>query len=199
MKTRLTLVLSLITAVAITSAAPAFACSVAAPPVLEDVLVSQTALDRPVTGLFEVKHIARVPGFGLRDARSVSVVTRYWGEKPPNTGRVSHGSSWMLSSDSCGNGDEARGTVLYSWTDGSVENRGQFSALDASTRGEPLTAGQEAEIEAVFGPAVELDVSAATRAAAWAQILWLPAALVTGVILAGWFGIRRLVASARPR
>lgn len=180
-----------------TSALPAAACSVAAPPVLEEVLDTRTVYERPVTGVFEVEHIARVPGFGIRDARSVSVVTRYWGERPPTTGRIQHGSFWLGSSDTCGNGDVSTGTVLYSWTDGSVENRGQFSAIDVPPWGEPVTADQQAALAAAFGDPIDLPVSPATRAAAWAQILWFPALLVVALGVAGAAAVRRIARSGQ--
>jgi hypothetical protein len=156
-----------------------------APPSLNEILKDPVAFEEPVTGIFEVEHIAYAPNFLIRSARSVSVVTRYWGEEPPSLGRFTHGEYWLGTTSSCGNGDSDLGAVVYSWTNGSSENRGQFSGVnvDRDSMNQRLAQRQEMAVTAAFGPAVDVGPSLATYVAAWAQIWWLPGMLGAA---AGW-------------
>jgi len=171
------------------------ACSVQLPPSLDEIVETRTAYETSVTGVFEVEHIAYAPNIGVRTARSVSVVTRYWGEPPPNLGRVSHGEFWFGGGSSCGNGNRDLGEIIYSWTDGTEENRGQFSGISTyrgSARSK-LSPDQEARLTAVFGEPVELSPSAFTRSVAWAQIWWLPTLLGMAIGTIALLPLRRHV------
>ncbi len=174
---------------------PAAACSTDRPPTLDEILVEQEVRDRQVTGVFEVEHIAFAPTFFVRTSRSVSVVTRYWGEPPPDLGRVTHGEYWLGGGSSCGNGNGDLGDVIYSWSDGVAENRGQFSGINVPRESgtSKLSAQQEAALVAAFGPAVDVGPSLLTSATAWAQIWWLPALLGLGAATFVLLPLRRHV------
>jgi hypothetical protein len=188
------LVVALLAAAVVWAAAPPSpACSVRMPPTLDEIVDTRLAFDNPVTGVFEIEHIAYAPNFGLRTARSVSIVTRYWGEPPPDRGRVSHGEFWLGGGSSCGNGNGSLGEVQYSWTDGVEENRGQFSGITTGRQSAraKITARQEAALTAAFGPPVEVPPSAVTRSVAWAQIWWLPTLLGLALGVVALFPLRR--------
>lgn len=199
-------ILALWAALLVVATAPAaIPCLWAQPPSLDELIAEPVAFGEPVTGVFEVEHIAYAPNIFLRSARSISVVTRYWGEEPPNLGRVTHGEFWLGGGSSCGNGDFDLGAVVYTWTNGTAENRGQFSGIkvDRDSIEQRLTPQQEMAVTAAFGPAVDVGPSLATQVVAWAQVWWLPGLLGAA---AGW-GIvgplrrhlRKHVATARRR
>ena len=158
---------------------PVMACSYAEPPSVQD-LVSGSFRSRNVAGVYEQQHIDSRPNLILWDVRTVSVVTRYWGEPPLNTGLVMHGDSNILGSDSCGNESGDEGMVGYGWVESAEDGERRF--LPWVTLDEPgtwrttgrVSADQEALLTAAFGPPVVLDVSPATRVLAFVQLWWLP-------------------------
>lgn len=94
------------------AALPAMACSMMAPPGVEDAVDDNSQVG-PVDGVFEYQHISWTPHLGYRAARTVSVVTRYWGRAPEPNGLAIHGDQFLLGSmtSSCGNGSGWPGTV----------------------------------------------------------------------------------------
>ena len=174
---RAALVAGLVTLVILTTAPAAPACSRAANPTLHEVLRNETLVKSPTTGVFEIEHIAYAPNFFLRVERSVSVVTRYWGEPPPNLDRVTHGRQWLGGyGQTCSNGHGRLGSVWYSWTHGEWDERASIwgIAFSRDAAQKTLTAQQETLLEAAFGPAVVVDHSAVTHITAWANIWWSP-------------------------
>lgn len=180
-------------------AGPARACSRPIPPTLAQILdPAGLGRDWPspevtIAGVYEQTHIASAPSLVVRDVRTVSVVTRYWGT-PPDLGRVMHGDGLgILGGDSCGNESGSAGDVGYHW----VVEQGQRRFLPyietAAGWSSRLTPAEEADLVARFGSPVVLEVNAITRIAALFQLWWLPAlgAGIAGGGLAGVFALRR--------
>lgn len=173
-------------AVALVAASPAVACSQSVPPSIDE-LASGSFEGTPVAGVYEQHHIDSAPHLGVRAERTVSVVTRYWGTPPANTGRVIHGNDTVLAMSSCGNESGHEGMVGYGWVaEGSTsEYRGlpwvNLGGPDTWQTAGTLTVEQEQMLEAAFGPPVILEVSAATRAGALVQLWWAPV-LVVGTL-----------------
>ena len=161
-------------------ALPAMACSMIAPVEL-DQLVGGSSWVGPIDGVFQYQHIAWTPNLGYRDARSVSIVTRYWGLAPSPIGFDIHGDHYFLFASSCPNGAGSLGAAQYG-----VVEAGQRSSRPAwliAAFGD-LNATQAALLEDRFGPPVEVPVPLIARAAAWSLVLWVPALLV-GLPVAG--------------
>lgn len=74
-------------------AQPARACSIAGPPPLRSG-VEFGLLDRE-GGIYEQMTISRAPSILIRDATTVSVVTRYWGNPTGNVGLQYEGGGWF--------------------------------------------------------------------------------------------------------
>lgn len=137
------------------------ACSLAPAPNLDDLRPGEPAGDfdtTPVTGVYEYETVARAPGwFG---DRSVTIVTRYWGDAPDHTGR-------SVVTPGCGRTVSDAGTVGYWWVSTSERRfRSSMTLRDASGT---LTAEQESALAERFGPPRVLDVSRLDRMLAAAQ------------------------------
>ena len=73
---------------------------------MDEVMADPTFAERGWTGgdlagWYEVEVIAKSPSLWYRSERSISVVTRYWGEPPSETGRLVHGSGGFLRPSKC--------------------------------------------------------------------------------------------------
>lgn len=174
---------------------PAYGCSRPAPPTLEELLGPDPVYGN-LLGVYEQEHIAGAPNLGVRDRRTVSVVTRYWGQ-PPRLGREMHGSSTILQRDSCGNESGAVGEVGYGYVAQELQ-RAEIRHLPHSAIGVGgLSQTEEALLNEAFGAPVELRVSWQTRLGAHAQ-LWLAPMVVLVPLAAlsvwgGWRLRRRLM------
>lgn len=97
-------------------ALPAMACSRMPPLELGD-LLGGTSWAGQIDGVFEYQHISWTPHLGYRDSRSVSIVTRYWGSEPKESGLQIHGDHNILMTNSCPNGSASLGATGYSMVD----------------------------------------------------------------------------------
>jgi hypothetical protein len=169
-------------------ALPAMACS-RMPPLELDDLLGGTSWAEQIDGVFEYQHISWTPHLGYRDARSVSIVTRYWGSEPKESGLEIHGDHNMLMTNSCPNGSASLGTAGYSLVD--PDEPSYRTAELIAVVGE-LSPAQATLLEDRFGPPVERPVLLTARAAAWGLVLWQPV-LLLGVVVAGsaWLVKRR--------
>ena len=133
-------------------------------------------------GVFEYRQIAWVPNLLLHDERSVSIVTRYWGDAPEHMGFEIHGWRWLLAGGDCSNGVPTLGTVAHH---AYYEGYRNFRTLLYPGFLSPMTADQTAFLQNRFGPPVEVPVPAPAIAAAWFLILWQPV-LVLVVVVGGY-------------
>ncbi len=137
------------------------ACSLALIPNLDDLRPGEPAGEfdtSPVTGVYEYETFARSPGwFG---DRSVTIVTRYWGEAPDDTGR-------RVVTPGCGRTVSDAGAIGHWWVSAS-ERRFRSSMTLGGTSG-ALTAEQESALAEQFGPPTVLDVSRLDRTLATAR------------------------------
>ncbi len=162
------------------SAVPAMACSSTAPPRLHEV-VDGDGSQGPIEGVFEYRHVSWTPFLGFRGERSVSIVTRYWGRAPENTGLEIHGVNWLLWGSTCSDGSASVGTVGY----GMVEADGpSFRSVELIAGEGDLNRVRLTLLEDRFGTPVETPVPITARAAAWFLVLWQPL-LVLGLVIAG--------------
>lgn len=177
-------------------AGPALACSQAEAIPLAELATGRIG-DRAVAGVYEQRHIAAAPSLLVRDERTVSVVTRYWGDPPPDVGPVVHGRQTILYQDSCGNEAGQKGMVGYGWT--WVGETTRERGLPWVTLGDAGTwetvgtidAGQEALLEAAFGDPQILEVSLFDRVLSHGLLWWPPAAL-TALVASIGYGVMRL-------
>lgn len=131
------------------------ACSLAPAPSLDDLRPGESAggFDpSTVTGVYEYETIARSTGW-FAD-RSVTIVTRYWGDAPDDVGR-------RVVTPGCGREVSESGTVGYWWVSAS-ERRFRSSLTLADTSG-GLTAEQETTLVERFGPPTDLDITLVDR------------------------------------
>jgi hypothetical protein len=137
------------------------ACSLALAPELDDLRPGEPAGEfdpSAVTGVYEYETIARSPG--LTGDRSVTIVTRFWGDAPDDVGL-------RVVTPGCGRTVSDTGTVGYWWVSSS-ERRFRSSMTLADTSG-ALTADQESVLVERFGPPTVLDVSRVDRTLASAR------------------------------
>ena len=193
-------------AAVLVNVSPAGACSRLPSLTLEELL----AADHPygeVTGIYEQTHIAGTPSLGFRDTRTVSVVTRYWGQ-PPVLGREMHGDTTILGADSCGNESGRVGDVRYGYVSDRHDRADKrylpytligLPMVDHGANGPPgLLPAEEALLLETFGEPVELGIAWYTRIGAHAQLWFWPA--VVGIplsVLLGWV-VGRLSRRLRP-
>ena len=87
---------ALVIASFLATAAPAFACSIAQPPDIADLMPGSTLAgghpDAEVVGVYEFEYLARSPRLLISGPRAVTAVTRYWGEPPAHLGLEMTGS-----------------------------------------------------------------------------------------------------------
>lgn len=161
------------------SALPAAACSYTTGPELSDYL-SGDEWNGQIDGVFEYQHIAWTPNLGYRDERSVSIVTRYWGDPPDQPGLEIHGEHFLGYTNSCANGAIPLGTVDYGvFYVGSRAWRSSFGGIQISEGLTPALAGL---LEERFGPPVPIPVTLSARAGAWFLLIWQPVLFVAVVV-----------------
>lgn len=169
------------------------ACSIAPVPDLDELRAGESAGDfdtSPVIGVYEYETIARSPG--LFGDRSITTVTRYWGEAPDDVGL-------RVVTPGCGRTVSDAGTVGYWWV--STSERRFRSSLTLGDASGTLTAEQEAVLVERFGRATTLDVSrldrvlASARAWQWELIAF---AVVGGVGLLVLARVRGAAHAAAP-
>ena len=162
------------------------ACSLAPPPNLAE-LASGVLGGREVTGVYEQWHLAEAPNLVLRDARTISVVTRYWGSLPAATGPVMHGDQNLFSQSTCGNMAGSGGMVGYGLTLGgeSPGGRGlpwvEIGDVGSFETTGSLTPEQESELSELFGPPVVVPVGLATRMSAVVMLWWQPVVVLSAL------------------
>lgn len=184
--------------------APAFACSLAAPADLEELIATGTSRELPgdpILAVYEQRHVAWTPSLLLRTERSASIVTRYWGDVEPPLGVRVHGEGLVafLGFDECGNSASSNGHVEFEvllsddaarhgfWTD-----VGDLT-IDEVRRG----------LSDRFGEPTEISTGLDDFVAAYALLLWPPvvfvAALVLLVLAAGrWRHTERVYSFSLP-
>jgi hypothetical protein len=162
------------------SALPAAACSYTTGPELAEIL-SGDEWNGQIDGVFEYQHIAWTPNLWFRDERSVSIVTRYWGDPPDHTKTELHGDHFLGYSNSCPNGAIPLGTVDYGVVHvGSRAWRSSFGGIQIS---EGLTPALADLLEERFGPPVPTPVTLSARAGAWFLLIWQPVLFVVVVVV----------------
>lgn len=128
--------------------------------------------DEEVLGVYEREHLAESPSLLVVGGRTVSVVTRYWGEPPPDLGLNLHTASmgwWDSGVWPCYGGGGHVGRVDYRWVgEGTLDDAPRvtnhiekhFLGLGADDR---LSPAQDAELTARFGPPVIVGASLGER------------------------------------
>lgn len=179
----------------------AHACSVAEPLPLVDAIEADEA-----PGVYQQKTVARAPGFFLFwSGSTASVVSRYWGEPPPNTGIQYEGGEWKWSNpfvvDSCEGLLDDDGHILT--PDGPVGTVGYGLASESDHRDAPgpylgdgaqtgeLTSDETVILESAFGPLVGVDHSTWTLIQATALVWWRTVVSWGLIILAALWLARR--------
>lgn len=158
--------------------APASACSMDAPPHIDDIVpgAQVRGFSQDVfVGVYEFEFVARSPGFIILGPRAATVVTRYWGEPPSNLSvqKVGDDFGGFIGGSNCGVDVRDKGEVGYWYTDSRSVDRSDWprSSLTFAGVTGTLTSSQESLLEARFGPPVELGVSPLDRlwgiAVAW--------------------------------
>jgi hypothetical protein len=156
-------------------------------PYIEDVLPGEPIrplATAPVLGVYEVEHIANAGWFGSE--RSITVVTRYWGTPPEETGP-------LMVVEGCGSNAEGIGEHGYGWVDTRTErellgSRMPLSLLVADGR---LTSEQEAMLVERFGPPVRLEVSTRDRLVAAGTVWRLELLVIVAATGAALFMLHR--------
>jgi hypothetical protein len=189
---------------------PALGCSVIEPAPFVDVIVD-------AEGVYRQETVARAPGFLLFWSESTaSVVSRYWGEPPSNTGVQYEGGEWKWSNpftvDSCEGlldddghiltPDRAVGTLGYGVASESDHRDAPWAILASGGRTGDLSSEELSVLQSVLGPPVTVDHSTWTLIQATALVWWrtvLAYALV--ILLVVWIGrrYRRNAAEQRER
>jgi hypothetical protein len=152
------------------------ACSSSAPRTTDELL---DRLDRKpkvsgIDGVFEYTHIAFTPSLFYRHERSVSIVTRYWGNPPERLGLEIHGNDSILSTLCFGRAWPAGAVGFGRFTDG----RPSFRELAYAELPMTLTPEHSEFLEARFGPPVDVPVPKTALAGAWFLLLWQPLLIV---------------------
>lgn len=157
-------------------------------------------------GVYEITYLAKAPGMMpiIRD-RSAMIVTRYWGEPPPELGvQLTAYQSWRSWTD-CGIRIAEAGTVTY-WFTGMLEKDGEEHRIEGEVnstdrridpevlvnieRRAPVSAAQEVALEERWGPPVVLDISLGERTNA-IRMLWQWHLLTGAMIIALIWAVRR--------
>lgn len=170
-------------AVALT-ATPAFACSLAAPADMRELLETGTATelpDGPILAIYEQRHVAWTPGLLLRTERSASIVTRYWGSVEPPLGVRVHGEGLVafLGFDECGNTASANGHVEFEVL---LADRAERSGFWTDLGGLTIDEARRG-LSARFGEPTEVSTGLDDFVAAYALLLWPPAVFVAALAL----------------
>ena len=140
---------ALVVGLSFVAAVPAEACSIAMPPpllfVLEDGQMSPES-----SGIYEQETVAWAPSILIRSTATASVVTRYWGEPPANTGIQYEGGTWFpfldrFSGNSCAGlvdrdfnpltPDGPVGTLGYGVSQRPAKTEGPLSPEEAAAQG----------------------------------------------------------------
>ncbi len=169
---------AVVSAVLVTVGSAAYACSVRRPPNIADLEPGVPVPDRnpdiAVVGVYEYEYIARSPQLLISGPRSVSIVTRYWGEPPAHIGLdISGDGAGRWSTTSCGDTTNPVGTIAYWYSDEKSVDRPDWGrswlTLEGTESG--IDTAQEAMLEDHFGPPVVLGTTSSDRAGA-VFILW---------------------------
>lgn len=149
-------------------ALPAGACSISGPTPLRSGL-ELGLLDRE-GGIYEQLAISGIPSILIREATTVSVVTRYWGRPPANVGPQYEGGEWFswvknpFVGDSCGGKLDDEGNILT--PDGRPGTLGYGFAPPPEDTGGPLSPAEAAAQGAVpwhrSAPSLTLDNGSST-------------------------------------
>ena len=158
------------------------------PAVEVDDLLSGDSWKGEVDGVFEYQQIAWTPSFVIRDERSVSIVTRYWGQPPETPGLEIHGDHSILGVTTCANGSSPLGALGYSEVNVGDRAWRSWNGIDVHNG---LTPNEAALLEDRFGPPIEMSVPAAAIAAAWFLLLWQPVLFVSVVVAGSMWLLRR--------
>jgi hypothetical protein len=150
-------------------------------------------------GVFEQKTITAVPGLLFREARSASVVVRYWGEPPQHLGLQLHGGKWYQVPEgidaSCPHFRDVGGAVRYGTPDvGSPGFRATGFVYFAEEDAMQPVRDDLAQLEKWLGPPVLVPVGAAVVVQAFASV-WVPTLAGFGAIA----GVLALAVSRRRR
>lgn len=132
-------------------ASPAIACTIIPGPQLSDLWPGEKPFRSflwPVVGVFESETIERSPPDGDGEW-SITVVTRYWGLPPPNTGAVKHGpfQETTCPLPQLGAVGDYRYGYVFERADGERQIGGGILGV-----GSMLSAQQEAMLAERFGP-----------------------------------------------
>lgn len=178
--------LILAAALVILPALPAAACGVSLVSLDETVGGKLDSGSSTISGVFETSVIAESPPLIYRGKRSVSVVTRYWGERPVKTGRERHGGGSFLGHDSdCWSdptGDPGAAYYGFVFSPQGDFDRGLGWAIDTDNPwGDRLSVSEELMLSDRFGSPTVVEVTAATRRHAFVD-LWRDPAIVLAVV-----------------
>lgn len=172
---------------------PAQACSRIQPPTI-DQLTEESALSDiftdGVVGVFQQETLAQSPNVGLRRGAAASVVTRYWGTPPENTGVEVSGGELLLGTlwfTDCEPDQQAPpGESGYGWTETTGGPRYIWVDIgDGQLIGE-LSTSQVQSLDAAFGDHITLAITPADRLQAVIWVWWpilLPTAVVAALII----------------
>ena len=143
-----------------------------------------------VTGVYQLETIAAVPSMGFRNAAAATVVSRYWGEPPGETGVAVTGGDWLYDTvfTDCEpdpmppagesaygfgvNGDPSR-FVSVQLTPGAPYAEGTIHG--------DLTTDQVAALDKAYGPHTTIPISVGNRVHGVATV-WYPNLLIVGAL-----------------
>lgn len=155
---RVLVVIPLIAGAIVVGQSTALACSRVAPPSMEEVAANT---DGSIAGVYQFMTLARAPTMGWRYATTATILTRYWGDPPDNTGiDVTGGEPWPLytwyGSGPCGPGAQPPvGEIGYA-TPRSGGSSGHRSITTWVVMGESmvgeLSPSQVRALDATYGP-----------------------------------------------
>lgn len=155
----------------ILDAQEAAACSTLPPLSVQEAVERPTKIGRPVTGVYESKVIAYVEAIPFRDARSITVVSRWWGQPPDSLGPSMHGVHSFFLVTSCPNWAGAPdGTFYHLVHDGDRFRQAGLTRFIAPSPNE-LVATDVNYLESVFGPPGVRDPAGSDQAIAY-FLLW---------------------------
>ncbi|HUP76332.1 MAG TPA: hypothetical protein VM282_25075 [Acidimicrobiales bacterium] len=189
---------AVVTAIGFVPSGGVDACSLPEMPHIEDVVPDEPIRSLNtgrVLGIYEIEHIAYAGWFGSE--RSVTVVTRYWGTPPDETGP-------LMRVEGCGTSPAGVGERGYGWVDTRTQQALLGSRISRSLRGTDggLSFEQEVMLVERFGPPVTLEVSTRDRLVAAGRV-WrlelLVIVAVTGVAVLLLRRHRRARRSARTQ
>lgn len=150
-------------------------------------------------GVFEQETIAVIPSLGIREAKSASVVVRFWGQPPGHLGIQYHGGGLgpLLASSSCGPHQDTTGALRYGTPEFDYQGirATAFMSFSADFSGEFVPDNLD-RLDEMFGPPTVLTVDSMTIIRATAGV-WLPTVLVFTGILAGLVLLVRFIRRRR--